>query len=123
MRVPAPTLIRALSVCALFLFASANASAHGQPRINWSITVGSPYYEPAYQPPPAVYIQPQPIYVQPRPVYIQPQPIYVQQPPVIEYQNYYPGAYYTEPVRWNRRQRGERYYHHRGERYYHHDRD
>lgn len=64
-------------------------SLAGNPDVNWSISIGSPYPAPQIvAPPPVVYVQPQPVYVRPRPVYVQPATV-VQYGP----------TYYVEEVR------------------------
>lgn len=82
------------------------AMAHDQPRVNWSISVGTPFPAPVYSPPPVVYVQP-------APVYMEPQPVYVERSPVVQYRSYYPGPYYREEMRhrdhrrWNHHYRGD----------------
>ncbi len=84
------------------------ATAHGDPDVSWSVTVGSPrpaprVYAPppVYTPPPVVYVQPQPVYVQPRPVYVRPRPVYVQPATVIQYGQ----PYYVEEHRHKKHKR------------------
>ena len=77
------------------------AMAGGQPDVNWSISVGSPYPAPqVYAPPPAV------VYVQPQPVYVRPRPVYVQPATVVQYGQPY---YYVEEGR----HKGRRHWKHR----------
>lgn len=80
--------------------------AGGQPDVNWSISIGSPYPAPqVYAPPPVVYVQPQPVYVRPRPVYVQPAAV-VQYGP----------TYYVEQDRHHKKH--HRHERHRGHRHY-----
>jgi hypothetical protein len=88
--------IRAIATITLTL-AAPLAIAGGQPDVNWSISVGSPYPAPqVYAPPPTV------VYVQPQPVYVRPRPVYVQPATVVQYGQPY---YYVEEGRHNRMKR------------------
>lgn len=85
---------------------SSAASAHDHGRINWSISVGTPY--PTYGLPYA--------YPAPPPIFVQPQSVYVEPPPVLRYRpRYYVEAppYYVEPPRYHHRHHQWRHHHHR----------
>lgn len=97
-------VIRSIAGIALALTAPF-AMAGGQPDINWSISVGSPYPAPqVYAPPPAV------VYVQPQPVYVRPRPVYVQPATVVQYGQPY---YYAEEGRHKKMKRHHWKHHHR----------
>src|SRR5437899_2103620 len=80
---------------ATFMLAATPAMAQG-PRVDWSITVGSP----GYYPPPVVYREP---------VYVEPSPVYVEEVPVVRYRGPYYGPHYV--------------YHERREHHGHHHHD
>lgn len=106
-------LLASIGVMLALLGTSAVASANDRSRVDWSVSVGTPYaYPPApvyVQQPPPVYYSPQPIYVQPEPVYVRPRPVMA--PPYQVIYSPYRGPDYRE-YRWRR------HHHHR-----HHDRD
>ncbi len=87
---------------AVLMLSTPLAMAHDHARVNWSVSVGTPYPAPVYDPPPVVYVQPQPVYVQPQRVYVRPQPVYVERAPVVQYRGYYPQPYYVEEVRYKK---------------------
>lgn len=98
------TAIGFIAGAALMLSAPC-AMAHDQARVNWSVSVGTPYYPtPMYDPPPVVYIQPQPVYVQP-------QPVYVERAPIVQYRSYYPQPYYVEEVRYKKHHHWKHHHH------------
>lgn len=95
----------------LMLAVAPLAIANDQPRVNWSISIGSPYYSPhaIYAPPPAVYMHPHPVYVQPAPVHVQPRPYYVMPAPEVEYRYGYNGQpYYGQEYQGHRQWRHHR---------------
>lgn len=67
---------KALMAAALALTCALSAGAAQAGNVQWSISIGMPFYAPP------VYVQPVPVYVQPAPVYVQPAPVYVQPLPI-----------------------------------------
>ena len=51
---------------AVLILSTPLAMARDQANVSWSVSVGTPYPAPVYDPPPVVYVQPQPVYVQPQ---------------------------------------------------------
>jgi hypothetical protein len=112
MKQPLTMIAAKLLAAAALIVGAPLAFAGGHPDVSWSVTLGSPYPQRVYGPPPVVYVEPEPVYVQPRTVYVRPAPVYVYGGPVVHYSQ----PYYVEEVRyekfrhrhWNHHDHGDR---------------